>query len=110
MKLSLVLLLICLYVLPFTVSAQHSSKMPKWLSNKGFWILETQRSTPKNSIVYFYNNEQVLIYKETINNKRINVARKKVRKQLEAVLEQALASWQKEKVAKENDHWVASRL
>ena len=110
MKLSLVLLLICLYVLPFTVSAQHSSKMPKWLSNKGFWILETQRSTPKNSIVYFYNNEQVLINKETINNKRINVARKKVRKQLEAVLEQALASWQKEKVEKENDHWVASRL
>ena len=110
MKLSLVLLLICLYVLPFTVSAQHSSKMPKWLSNKGFWILETQRSTPKNSIVYFYNNEQVLIYKETINNKRINVAQKKVRKQLEAVLEQALANWQKEKVVKENDHWVASRL
>src|SRR5687767_5399597 len=99
MKLLLSLLIfICLYTAP--INAQ-SSKAPKWMSGKGYWVIQSNLHTPKESIIYFYTNRHQLVYKETIAGKRINVERAKTRKHLEAVLDQAVTAWQKEGVAKE---------
>jgi len=90
--------------------AQAASKAPKWLSGKGLWVIQSNIKTPKNATIYFYNNNKELIYKEVVTNKKINTERASVRKKLEAVLVQAVSAWEREKVVKENDNWVASRF
>lgn len=77
---------------------------------KGFWVIQSNIHSPKTSTVYFYNNHQELIYKELVTGKRININRKKIRIQLNNVLEQSVLSWEKEKVAKENQQWLATKL
>ena len=37
---------------------------PEWVSDKGWWVVESNIHTPKKHIVYFYNNDGVLVYKE----------------------------------------------
>jgi hypothetical protein len=78
--------------------------------SKGFWVVESNIHTPKHCIVYFYNEEKELIYKESVTGKRININRKKVCRELNTVLEQSLLSWEKEKVLKENQQWLAAKL
>jgi hypothetical protein len=77
---------------------------------KGFWVIENNIHTPKNSIVYFYNENKELVYKESVTGKRININRRKTCGQLNTVLAQSLVSWEKEKVAKENQQWLAAKL
>jgi hypothetical protein len=90
-----------------SVSAQGKNSQN---ATKGFWVVENNVHTPKNSIVYFYNEEKELIYKESVNGKRININRKKVCRQLNMVLEQSLLAWEKEKVFKEDQQWLATKL
>jgi hypothetical protein len=97
--------LICLYTAP--INAQ-SSKAPRWMCGKGYWVIQSNLYTPKESIIYFYTNQHQLVYKETICGKRINPERTKTRKHLEAVLSQAVTAWQKEGVAKENQQMVVT--
>ncbi|WP_138989794.1 hypothetical protein [Larkinella sp. C7] len=58
---------------------------------QGFWVVESQ---PKqNCIVFFYNDDNQLIYKENLAKKRLNLKQAKTRESLNAVLEQALQQW-----------------
>ena len=59
--------------------------------SQGFWVVESQ---PKqNCVVFFYTNDNQLIYKENLAKKRINLKQAKTREGLNAVLEQALQQW-----------------
>ena len=79
------------------------------MCGKGFWVIQNNIHTPKNCTVYFYTNERELVYKEVVTGKRINTAKIKTRKHLDAVLNQAVIAWQKEGVIKENLQLVASK-
>ena len=58
---------------------------------QGFWVVESQ---PKqNCVVFFYNDDNQLIYKENLAKKRLNLKQAKTRESLNAVLEQALQQW-----------------
>ena len=108
-------LLICIWLTAVsnTSIAQASTikeRIPKWMSNKGFWVIESNIATPKQAIVYFYNNDKTLVYKEAITAVRININRKKVCKRLEAVLTQTVEDFEKEKVLKENNQLVLNAL
>ena len=109
-KVPLFLFLILFVLLHTIVSAQASGKAPKWLSGKGFWNMESNIKSPRTCTIYFYNNSNELVYKETITGKRININRKKIRKDLEAVLVQAVTAWEKKNVYRENEALVAQRL
>lgn len=101
-----------LFIITLNLSAQGtaSSKSPKWLSGKGFWMIESNVKTPKNATIFFYNNDKQLVYKELVVNKYIKTNRVRVRKKLEAVLVQSVRNWEKEKIVLENQQLVASRL
>jgi hypothetical protein len=59
--------------------------------SRGFWVVESQ---PKqNCVVFFYNDDDQLVYKETLAKKRLNLKQAKTRESLNAVLEQALRQW-----------------
>lgn len=91
-----------------TTKAQ-SSPVPKWMSQKGFWVIQSNLHSPKKATIYFYTNTQELVYKEQVNGKRINPDRLKTRKHLESVLVESIIAWQKEGVAKENQQLVITK-
>ena len=106
-------LAVCMmFILTLNISAQStsSSKSPKWLSGKGFWVIESNVKSPKNATIFFYNNDKQLVYKELVNNKYINTNRLRVRRKLEVVLVQSIDNWERKKVVQENQQLVASRL
>lgn len=39
---------------------------PKWVSEKGYWFAESNIHTLKVNTIYFYNNNNVLVYKEYV--------------------------------------------
>jgi hypothetical protein len=98
-------------LLSFALSSKAQTKLNTTPEKEtGFWVIESNKHSPKNSIVYFYNEDKELVYKESITGKRININRKKTRKQLNGVLEQCLLSWKKERTIKENQQWLAANL
>jgi hypothetical protein len=104
----LMLLLIIVLCTNATIKAQ-SSAVPKWMSQKGFWVIQSNLKSSKNSIIYFYTNDHELVYKEKVTGKRINPDRLKTRKHLESVLVKSIAAWQKEGVVKENQQLVITK-
>ncbi|HVG41470.1 MAG TPA: hypothetical protein VM888_07640 [Chitinophagaceae bacterium] len=89
-----------------SIQAQATLKNKNNASNNGYWVIESNVQTPKDATILFYNNQHEVIYKESVTGKKINVARPKVCRQLNAVLQQSLTAWNKEQVVKENKQWV----
>lgn len=75
----------------------------------GFWVVESNIKTPKESIVFFYTTGQALIYKEVVSGRRLNVNRKKIVRNLNAVLLQSITAWEKEKILRQDMQLVMSR-
>jgi len=83
---------------------------PKWVSEKGYWIIESNIKTPETSIVYFYTNDNTLVYKEKIEGVVLNVKKQKVKMRLKKLLEQMIYTYEQEKRFRENEMWVANSI
>ena len=88
----------------------YAPATPKWVSDKGYWVIESNVKTPKNSVIYFYNNDNELVYKEKLDGIRINWKKKRVLMHLKTVLEQSIASWNTQHFFKQNEMLVAGAL
>jgi len=88
----------------------YTPATPKWVSDKGYWVIESNVRTPKNSVIYFYNNDNKLVYREKLEGIRINWKKKRVLMHLKTVLEQSIASWNKRHLFKQNEMLVAIAL
>jgi len=105
-----VTLFLCLLVQATLFAQDKPRDNPEWVSAKGYWVVESNIHTPKVNIVYFYNNDGVLVYKEKIEGLRINSTKKTTRMQLKRVLESAVVTWEKEHQLKENESLVLNSL
>ncbi|RYZ29299.1 MAG: hypothetical protein EOO10_06735 [Chitinophagaceae bacterium] len=99
MKHSFFTILITVFSLLFSnpINAQDDEpkpETPKWLSNVGYWVVESNKKTPKDAIVYFYNNENMLVYKEEIRNQKLKLNRKKTLLRLKSALEEAVIAYE----------------
>jgi hypothetical protein len=103
------IIFLLLFCHTMAVNGQLHSKTPKWMCGKGFWVIVSNRNTPKNCTIYFYTNERELVYKEVITGRQINTEKIKTRKHLDRVLNQAVTAWQKEGIVKENQQMVVSK-
>lgn len=83
---------------------------PKWVSQKGYWVVEGNLHTPKSNVIYFYTNDNVLVYKEKVEGMKIKTGKTKVCMKLKAALEGAVAVWEATHVAKANDTLIAVAL
>ena len=91
--------------------AQEPQKgIPRWLSDKGYWVVESNIHIPLEHTIWFYNNENVLIYKETVSGIRLNPDKRKVKMKLKKVLESSVMAWEQKKVPEENKDYVAAIL
>ena len=67
---------------------------PRWYSEKGFWMVESNINNPKNSIVRFYNNDQRLIYTENVYGVELNTKKRRTLMKLKRVLEKVVFAWE----------------
>jgi hypothetical protein len=68
-------------------------KTPRWVSAKGYWMVEGNINEPRHSYVYFYNNENVLVHKDTIDGVKLTVGRRRTKMKLKKALEIVVDAW-----------------
>jgi hypothetical protein len=83
---------------------------PRWISDKGYWVIESNVKTPYHSVIHFYNNENVLVYREKVDGMKINLNRNRTKMRLKKILEQSIVAWEKNHVPREDQQWVANAL
>jgi hypothetical protein len=110
--LSIAISLSCLSFSSFAQDDQpnYAPAIPKWVSEMGYWIIESNVKTPESSIIYFYNNDNELVYKEKIEGMRINLKKRRVLMHLKTVLEQSIIGWNEQHVLKQNEMLVTAAL
>lgn len=96
-KLLIIAAISCLGVLVVYAQDTHSQKIPRWVSDKGYWVVESNISTPYDQTIHFYTTDDVLVYKETVSGKKLNLNRGSVKMKLKKILESAVISWEKNK-------------
>lgn len=85
-------------LISIAATAQNpSSKIPRWVSDKGYWVAESNIHSPMNHIIWFYNNDNELLYKETLTGVKMNAGKRKVKMKLKKVLESSVLAWEKKK-------------
>ena|SRR5687767_9024632 len=105
-----VTLIVGLMIQAATFAQGNARVSPDWVSEKGWWVIESNIHTPKQHIFYFYNNDGVLVYKEKIEGMRINTTKRTTRLQLKQVLETSVLTWEKQRLRKENEALVVNIL
>jgi hypothetical protein len=91
--------------------AQQSHKrLPKYISERGYWVIEGNVHNPRMHTIWFYNNDNELVYKEAVNGVRLNPARRKVRMKLKQALETSITAWERNKFFQEDKGYVATIL
>lgn len=85
-------------------------KFPRWVSDKGYWVVESNINSPRDHIIRFYNTENVLVYKETLAGIKMNAERIKVKMKLKKILESSVVAWEKRKQGSEEMSLVKSVL
>lgn len=98
-------------VIVFTaIGYSQQNDTPKWLSQKGYWMIESNLRSPKSSVIYFYNNDNVLVYKENVEGLKVKINKTKVRMSLKKILEASVTAWEQKHTTRENDYLVATAL
>ena len=85
-------------------------KFPRWVSDKGYWVVESNINSPTDHIIRFYNTDNVLVYKETLKGVKLNAERSKVKMKLKKILESSVLAWEKRKQGSEELAWVKAVL
>ena len=100
-KIKSVLSLIILALISIGALAQLQRKaqpsIPRWVPEKGYWIIESNIHTPLDHIVSFYNNDHVLLYQEALKGMKLDPEKRKVKMRLKKLLEAAVIVWERKK-------------
>ena len=107
-KLSLITaLLIMISISLYAQNGYKKIKSPRWVSEKGFWQIQSNINRPDRNIVYFYNNENVLVYKENVDGVVFDLQKKRVKMRLKRALEAAILAWNRDRVFQDNQQWIS---
>jgi len=88
-------------------NSQNKGKA-KCISVKGYWVIENNIKSPKSNTIYFYNNDNVMVYKETVDGIRINTNKRKTLLKLKSALEQAVVAWENGRTKNDNELLVVT--
>ncbi|GAB4014761.1 hypothetical protein [Spirosoma koreense] len=86
-------------------SARAQAKPDPIVSREGFWVIESQPKS-RECTVRFYTDDRKLIYEETVSRK-LNIARRQTKRQLNMALEQAMFVWNATHQVPTDRQWVA---
>ncbi len=88
-------------------TASSKPTTPRWASDKGYWVIKTNIKTPKSAIVYFYDNNNTLVYEEAVEGVKLNVRRARTKLKLTRAMEKAVLAYQQKQPLKQKDQLVA---
>lgn len=102
---------ICLLLTMSHVIAQDKEEIPdtstpRWVSAKGYWVVESNVRAPGKYTVRFYNNDQVQVYQEKLEGVSLRFHKRKTKMLLKQALETSISNWEKQQVSRENEGWV----
>jgi hypothetical protein len=112
MKKMLLILAIATTAISFKATAQNqsSTKTPKWISDKGYWVLEDNKKGNSFSVINFYNNDNQLVYREKLIGTSLNINKKKTLMKLKDALDASIVAWEEKHTLKEDEAIVAKVL
>lgn len=87
---------------------EKQTRIPAWVSGKGYWVLESNIYSPLDHIIWFYNNNNVLIYKERVTGIKLDPTKRRVKMKLKKALETSALVWEQKKTVEENKNYVAA--
>jgi hypothetical protein len=79
-------------------------------ASRGFWVIESNINVPHVYVVHFYDSHNQLIYQENVAVKKIDISRRKTQKQLNEILDKALANYAVKQAATTDMAWVAATI
>jgi hypothetical protein len=94
----------------YTFAQDETSTTARWVSDKGYWVIENNIKDPLQHTIWFYNNDNVLLYKELLTGVKLNPHKRKIKMKLKKVLESAVTAWEKNKNVEENKNYVTMIL
>jgi hypothetical protein len=77
-----------------TAFSQTSNKNPNWVSKNGYWVIESNTKDKYNHVIWFYNNDAVVVYKETVSGTKLKHTKRKVRMKLKKILDSAVLTFE----------------
>jgi hypothetical protein len=103
----ILLLFFGLFMSAISASAQEEGLetttpvIPKYVSDKGYWVVEGNVSNKQEHIIHFYNNEHLKVYKQTITGK-FKISKRKNLMHMKRMLDTAVVAWQQRRPVNEN--------
>ena len=93
-----------LFVTMFTVFHAQSQvervetgvKPPRWCSDKGYWMVQSNVKTPDQSLVRFYTVHGKLVYAERVKGVVLDCTKRKTLMKLKRVLEKVVVTYEAE--------------
>lgn len=110
MKKMLLVFAIVIAATGFKATAQSTAKTPKWISDKGYWVLEDNKKGNSFSVINFYNNDNQLVYREKLIGTSLNINKKKTLMKLKDALEASIVAWDEKHTLREDEAIVAKVL
>ena len=107
-KFLILAVIVCLGTL--IANAQDSAKPPRWVSDKGYWVVESNIHQPLENIVSFYTTDDILIYKEIVSGKKLDTRKTSIKMKLKKALEASVTAWQQQKQPDSNQALVKAFL
>ena len=102
------MLMLVFSTVSFAALSQETTKAaktpPRWLSDKGYWVIVGNVKTPKTNEINFYNNTNILIYTEKLTGVRLNPKNYRTCMRLKAVLDKSIIAYENRQPA--DDHLV----
>jgi hypothetical protein len=96
-----------LWLVTLPATAQNeASPTPSWVSDRGYWVVESHARVIDGTTVYFYNNDNHLVYKERVEG-TLDVSRRRTKLRLTKVLEQSVTAWEKNSRIRDDQQLLA---
>jgi hypothetical protein len=100
-------LIIGLMIASLSVTAQEeepapvATVIPKYVSDKGYWVVEGNIHNKQEYTIHFYNNDDLKVYQQTITG-RLKLNRRKTLMHIKRMLDTAVVAWEQRKPLNEN--------
>lgn len=81
--------------------APVASIIPKYVSDKGYWVVEGNINNRLEHTIHFYNNSDLQVYRQTISGK-LKLNKRKTLMHIKRMLDTAVIAWEERRPLSEN--------
>jgi hypothetical protein len=81
-----------------------------WVSDKGYWNVESNIHDPLNHIIRFYTNDDRLFHTEKLSGVKLDVDKRKTKMKLKKALEQTMELYSKQESPKQISEYLVAYL